>query len=852
MTSSPTNAPFRLGTAATLSKSPARDTTTGVPAAELLSMPTRRAVYTHRSADAPVQVSLQSLQARINGALRGDAFDVVTGGALAAPLQIHGDITVRFMCGSICVSRADVAAVTVSGGATVEGLHASNPSGTAIAIDGGLSTIRGCTAEASVDGFVMADDCGSTVTGCVARKCTHGMRVTLDKNARRTPVVEGCTFEKNKHGLIVECGAPWITRCTMHSNQGCGVSFGESASGVLHECVIANNSTQGVYIETKAWGPIGTPVLAHCHVHGGQASGVKITQKSSGHVYKCMFESNADHDIDVETFGTATIADCRFAGGSNAGVVFWDSSRGSLHRCTFAPYGLWACIVHEKSTLDMINNIFTSSAACSVAGSPAARRHRVTTWAAGADDKGSGLLLNEKVRGTASNNVFLGWVPGFTDGRCAFCLVKCGAFRNDGANVIASEILAAQPEGLRSAIVAVASNDPEGRVVDLRRVSLARTSAAPASSSTTTAVSTPGIPMAPLPEEGIALLCDLMAVSSSTTHLDLGGSGLSDMGAHHVSRAIAGHPSLCQVSIADNPSITIDGFSAFASAVASAPLLENVDVSGLRMPNNEEAMLRMATHAVEMNPRIKRFAVDEQCKRSARVMSDELDFMCSVNTHATTPDARSTMLAVRHNDPSVVSLDFNGQNLCVDDEQAVTIAAYSLKSNTCVAKLTLDARVLTPSMLRPLSDLVLRGASSLTSLSLRDAGIEDVTPLATALTSSSNRRLTALDLSGNRLSRRQNADALASLFRETRTAVRRLDVSRNHFDPFDIDFLVASVPLANQGIVEIRTEGNDGVGLDASAIATDGCVGNDASTPMAPPTAATKTFRVQQPHKLRS
>lgn len=627
-----------------------------------------------------------------------------------------------------------------------------------------------------------------------------------------------------------------------------GVVFEPSGTGVLHECDIAENGTQGVFAATAQRGAALAPVVTGGRVHKGCASGIKVAKGADVTAHAVCFEANVDHDIDVESGGHATVCDSRFRGGSNEGLVCWDLSRVNVYRSSFAPYGLWAVVVHERSYAVLADNVFTSDAACTVAGeSPAAQRHRVATWADSADDGGgSGLLLQERVRGTASNNVFIGWQPGYTRGRCAFCLVKCGAFRNEDGRVVSVEQWGAQPERLRHAVAAVASNDPGSAVVDLRVVPLPPT-ATPAARGGPAA--TPPRHADPISDEGLALLCDVMAVGTSTTHLDLAGNNITDAGAERVGRVLSGHPALAQVSIADNPAITTVGFEAFTQGVAEAPALECVDVRGLNLAE-DPGMLQMATRAVAQNPRVKRFAIDERAKQGANALiADELEFMCSVNAHSSTPAVRENILAVQRNDRAVLSVDLGGDALTCDGDDAIRIAAFSLKQNTCVATLTLDARALTSHMLHPLSSMLLsQPACPLTSLSLRNSGIDDVTGLAGALVASNNTRLTALDLTGNKLGKRKNAAALAALFSSASTAVRSLDISRNHFDPTDIDFIVAAVPQQRSDVV-IHAEDNDGVAPGGDAANDDGAVaGNAASTPAARP----KKSRVNQPNALRS
>lgn len=305
----------------------------------------------------------------------------------------------------------------------IENLTIINREGPAIAVELGYADIINCDISGALGGIVVRNRSFPSIQRCIIQNCTKAFGMEL-KESRA--IVEDCIIRRNYDAGVVadRSSNPWIHRCQILDGQGSGMVFDEGAIGVVSECEIRGNATQGILIQHAA-----NPVVWKCDVSKGHASGVRVNEGGRGSISDCTFSFNDDHDIDISKEGNPIVVHNQFKGGNNTAVSIYNRGLGVLENNEFQDYQLCGVSITNGCHVTLQQNVFRTSSKT---------------------DKGGGMhgiFVEGECSGKASDNMFIGWKPGYSNGRAAFHIGNSTHFLSIN-NVVQENDAAAETESI--------------------------------------------------------------------------------------------------------------------------------------------------------------------------------------------------------------------------------------------------------------------------------------------------------------------------------------------------------------------------------------------------------------------
>ncbi|KAG5488846.1 hypothetical protein JIQ42_00463 [Leishmania sp. Namibia] len=268
-------------------------------------------------------------------------------------------------------------------------------------------------------------------------------------------------------------------------------------------------------------------------------------------------------------------------------------------------------------------------------------------------------------------------------------------------------------------------------------------------------------------------LADLIAASSVIQHLNISNTLVDDTGLHLLSEALRKNSSLKVVELA-NCRITATGIQAlFAVLERSDCPVEEVNIAN---NNLDEGSVKYITGALRANSKLTTLNAQVNPSISAASMQ-EITGLTMVNRAP--PQIRSLLPSIENNGKDVISLDFSGKEVTLNDD-SVWLLAQALRLNTSVRQVDLSHNSFGDAGASYLADCIASNRT-MVELNLSSCAIGNRGARRFCEALAANEALQIMDLSDNMM----DADALSELplvLRENNT-LREFNLARTRVDP---------------------------------------------------------------------
>jgi len=297
----------------------------------------------------------QSIEAAVKAAPDGATIQVYPG-TYAESIVVSRSVTLTaHQPESVLIESGSGPALAVTGGlVSVRGItfRATDHQAAAVRVSGGTLTLDGCEVAATCRAAIEAHGSGTAISMLQGRvRNPAGSGVLISDGAAGTferTVIENVAAD----GVVISAGAdPAFQECTISDVTGAGLTAVGDARGTVRGCEITriggvavrfglrsvtrmagarihDTSEVGVLIESQA-----QPVLEHCEISDTGSHGLVLDGEADPVVRSCTITRTAGHGVVVEGQSRGTFTDCAVRETAAAGVFVGGASDPAFDRC---------------------------------------------------------------------------------------------------------------------------------------------------------------------------------------------------------------------------------------------------------------------------------------------------------------------------------------------------------------------------------------------------------------------------------------------------------------------------------------------------------------------------------------
>jgi SpoVK/Ycf46/Vps4 family AAA+-type ATPase len=315
--------------------------------------------------------SHQSIEAAVKAAPDGATIRVHPG-TYDESIVVSRSVTLTaHQPGSVLIESRSGPALAVTGGlVSVRGItfRATDPQAAAVRVSGGTLTLDGCEVAATCRAAIEAHGSGTAVSMLRGRvRNSVGSGVLISDGAAGTferMVIENVAAD----GVVISAGAdPAFQECTISDVTGTGLTAEGEARGSVRGCEITriggvavrfslrsvtrmagarihDTSEVGVLIESQA-----QPLLEHCEISDTGSHGLVLDGEADPVIRSCTIARAAGHGVVVEGQSRGTFTDCAVRETAAAGVFVGGASDPAFDRCRIRGTAKASLVVTEAA-----------------------------------------------------------------------------------------------------------------------------------------------------------------------------------------------------------------------------------------------------------------------------------------------------------------------------------------------------------------------------------------------------------------------------------------------------------------------------------------------------------------------